>query len=171
MEDSKYICECCGQEHSEWPALGYISPDVYARLSEQDKEEIAVIDEDFCVIKHPDQVDRFIRCVLIQKVNDHCEDLEYGLWVSLSEKSFEDYLENYDNENHETQYFGWLNNKLREYEFFESTPTTVVTQKGNSRPVIFPHQDFDHPFVKDFYEGITKAEAENRIQAMINGIK
>ncbi|MEO8532898.1 MAG: DUF2199 domain-containing protein [Flavobacterium sp.] len=168
MDSTKFTCECCGEQHEGWPALTYISPNNYSWLSDEEKEAIAVIDEDFCVIKYPDEVGRFIRCVLIQKVNDHCEDLEYGLWVSLSEKSFEDYLANFDNEDHETQYFGWLSNEINEYEFSASIPTTVVTQKGNNRPVIFPHENFDHPFVKDFYEGITKTEAENRIQNMIN---
>ena len=167
MDKIKFICECCGKEHESWPAITYNSPSSYHNLSTQEKEEIAVIDEDFCVIKHSDRVDRFIRCVLIQKVNDHCEDLEYGFWVSLSEKSFKDYLENFDNENHETQYFGWLCIYIPEYEFSNSIPTTVVTQKGNNRPEIFPHKDFDHTFVKDYYEGITKEEAENRIYKML----
>ncbi|RZJ52782.1 MAG: DUF2199 domain-containing protein [Flavobacterium sp.] len=172
MDNTTYICECCGQQHEGWPSLAYSSPNNYYWLSEEEKEEIAVIDEDFCVIKYPDgEVARFIRCVLFQKVNDHCEDLEYGLWVSLSEKSFEDYLENFDNENHETQYFGWLSNNISGYEFSKSIPTTVVTQKGNNRPVIFPHDDFDHPFVKDFYNGISKEEAEKRIQNMMNPTK
>lgn len=168
MNDIKFICECCGQEHESWPAIAYTAPFSYSKLSEQDKEDIAVMDEDFCVIKHPDHIDRFVRCVMVQKVNDHCENLEYGFWVSLSEKSFEDYLEIFDNENRETQYFGWLNNYIPEYEFLKSIPTTVVTKNGNERPEIFPHQDFDHPFVKDFYEGITKEEAEKRIRRMLN---
>jgi hypothetical protein len=25
---------------------------------------------------------------------------------------------------------------------------------GNDRPEIFPHEDFDHPFVRDYYNGI-----------------
>lgn len=166
--NTTYTCECCGQQHEGWPALTYNSPNNYYWLSGEEKEEIAVIDEDFCVIKYPEEVARFIRCVLFQKVNDHCQDLEYGLWVSLSEKSFQDYLENFDNENHEKEYFGWLSNDISGYEFSESIPTTVVTQKGNSRPVIFPHESFNHSFVKDFHEGITKAEAEKRIQNMIN---
>lgn len=166
-ETIKFICECCGKEHESWPALTYNTPNSYHNLSDQEKEEIAVIDSDFCVIKHPEHVLRFIRVVLFQKVNDHCEDLEYGFWVSLSEQSFKDYLENYDNENHETNYFGWLSNFIPEYEFSGSIPTTVVTKSGNERPEIFPHKDFDHPFVKDFYNGITKEEAERRIQQML----
>ena len=164
----KYTCSNCGKEHEEWPALVYISPTNYDSLSEEEKNNIGQLDTDFCIIKHADQTDRFIRCTLTQKVNDHCEDLEYGLWVSLSEKSFQDYSDNFDNENHVTKYFGWLSNDLPDYDFSEgSIPTTVFTRKGNGRPEIVPHQDFDHPFVTDYYNGITKAEAERRIKEML----
>ena len=163
----KFICDSCGKEHESWPALAFISPDNYNCLSDEDKREIGEIDSDLCTINYSDQIDRFIRCVMIQKVNDHCENLDYGLWVSLSEKSFQDYTENFDNENHEAKYFGWLCNDIKGYNFTESIPTTVFVTKGNNRPEIFPHQDFDHPFVKDYYEGITKIEAEKRIQEML----
>jgi len=80
-------------------------------------------------MEYPDQTDRFIRCVLFQKINDCCENLEYGLWVSLSEKSFDDYYENYNNENHETQYFGWLSNSIPDYEFDINIPKKIITKK------------------------------------------
>jgi hypothetical protein len=94
-EKIKYICSSCGQEHEEWPALTFRSPLPYDVLSEEEKQTIAEIDSDFCVITHSDQTDRFIRCVLNQKVNDYCENLQYGLWVSLSEKSFDDINPNF----------------------------------------------------------------------------
>ena len=167
-ETIKFTCSCCGKEHEEWPALTYISPTNYDNLSEDDKKAIGELDEDFCVINHSDQIDRFIRCTLTQKVVDDCQDLEYGLWVSLSEKSFQDYSDNYKNENHETKYFGWLSNDLPDYDCSESIPTTVFTKTGNSRSEIVPHEDFDHPFVKDYYNGITKIEAERRIKEMLS---
>jgi len=163
----KYVCSCCGKEHEEWPALTFKSPDSYSILPDKQKDEIAEIDSDFCVIKHLEQTDRFIRCTLTQKVIDYCEDLEYGLWVSLSEKSFQDYSDNYNNENHETTYFGWLCNDIPEYEYQESIPTNVITKTGNQRPEIVPHESCNHPFVHDYYNGITQAEAEKRIQSMI----
>jgi hypothetical protein len=166
-----YTCSCCGKRHEEWPALTFISPDNYHNLPETFKNEIAEIDEDFCVINHPGQTDRFARVTLIQKVTDHCDDLHYGLWVSLSEKSFLDYSENFRNENHVTKYFGWLCNALPEYDFKESIPTTVYTKTGNNRPEIVPHSDFKHPFVFDYYNGITKEEAERRIEKMLGGEK
>lgn len=170
-ENIKYTCSCCGKVHEEWPALVYTSPENYNALPEEDKQAIGELDADFCIINHPDRVDRFIRCTMTQKVIDHCEDLEYGLWVSLSDKSYQDYSDNFKNENHQTIYFGWLCNDLPDYEFSESIPTTVFTRTGNHRPEIIPHKDFDHPFVKDYYNGITKAEAEKRINEMLRIIK
>ena len=168
MEMTKYICKCCGKEIDEWPSLTFNSPDNYTVLSEEDKENIAMISDDMCVIQHPDQVDRFARVTLTQKVTDHCTDLDYGLWVSLSEKSFDDYYDNYNNENHVVTYFGWLCNDIWDYEFDKSIPMTIYTQPGNRRPIAVPHDDFDHPFVRDYYNGITKAEAEKRIHALLH---
>lgn len=163
----KYTCSCCGQEHETWPALTYSSPTAYEYLAVVEKKSIAELSGDFCIIKYEEQTDKYIRCTLTQKVIDHCESLEYGLWVSLSDKSFEDYNDNFKNENHENQYFGWLSNEIPDYDFNDSIPTTVFTRIGNRRPEIVPHDDFDYPFVRDYYSGITKEEAERRIKNML----
>jgi hypothetical protein len=165
----KYTCENCGKEHEDWPALTFNSPHYYHILSNEEKETIATIDLDFCTIKRSDHTDRFIRVTLAQKVNDHCADLEYGLWVSLSEKSFNDYSDNYNNDSHQAGYFGYLSNYVPGYSNTLSIHMNVNTQSANQRPYIEPHQSFDHPFVKDYYNGISKAEAETRIKAMNDG--
>jgi hypothetical protein len=167
-DQTKYMCPDCGQVHDEWPALAFTSPASYDVLPENMKEEIGELTSDFCIVRNPEQTDRFIRGTLTIKVNDHCEDLEYGLWVSLSEKSFQDYSANFGNPDHEAKYFGWLSNDIPEYEIPEgSIPTTVFTRKDGLRPEIVPHEDFDHQLVRDYYEGITKAEAARRIQTML----
>lgn len=163
---AQFTCSTCGKTHAAWPAIAFDSPDNYHQLSDADKATIATISSDFCTITHGDQTDRFIRVTLTQPVNDHCEDLDYGLWVSLSEKSFGDYSDNYNNPDYEAQYFGWLCSSIPGYEFPDSIPTTVRTRSGNQRPAIFPHKNFDHPFVRDFYNGIPKEEAERRVRAM-----
>lgn len=170
-ENIKFKCSCCGEIHEEWPALTFISPDNYNCLSEEDKKSIGYIDSDFCTINHRDQIDRFIRCTLIQKVNDHCEDLDYGLWVSLSEKSYVDYEKNFKKGSEEKAYFGWLCNDIIDYEFSESIPTDVITRNNGQRPEIIPHKDFEHPFVKDYYDGISKKEAERRISNMLEIVR
>ncbi|HHC78855.1 MAG TPA: DUF2199 domain-containing protein [Flavobacteriia bacterium] len=166
----EFKCAECGKIHSEWPALAFKSPSNYNCLTDQEKKELGKLDSDFCEIHYQDQIDRFIRVTLTQKLNDACETLEYGLWVSLSEKSYQDYNENFDNPNYETRYFGYLCNNIPKYENTMSIPCDVITKTGNDRPEIFPHQNFDHQFVRDYYFGISKAEAENRINEMIKKV-
>lgn len=167
----KYKCSCCGKEHDEWPALTYSSPTSYYELTEDEKKEIGQLSDDFCIIKHPDQTDRFIRCTLTQKVIDHCHNLDYGIWVSLSEKNYQNYYDNYENDNQVTEYFGWFCSSIPGYDNTRGIPTTVRTRTGNKRPDVIPHEDFDHPFVNDYYSGITKLEAERRIENMLTNTK
>ena len=163
----KYICDCCGEEKEDWPALAYNDPHFYSCLSEEEMKN-AKLTSDLCFVESPEETNRFIRAVLIQEVTDDCRDLDYGVWVSLSEKSYTEYVENYDHKEFKAEYFGWLNTYLPDYDFSESIPTTVVVDNTIGRPFVFPHQSYDHPFVHDFYNGITKEEAEKRINRVLN---
>jgi len=166
----KYTCNSCGQIHEEWPALAFESPTSYNVLSESMKKQIGELSDDLCIVRHPEQIDRFIRGTLTLKVIDHCENLDYGVWVSLSEESFQNYSENFNNTSHKVEYFGWFSNDIPEYEILESIPTTVFTRLNGLRPEIVPHEGFEHPLVHDYYHGITRAEAEKRIQSMLKVI-
>ncbi|MCS4301258.1 DUF2199 domain-containing protein [Chryseobacterium sp. BIGb0232] len=163
----KYICECCGEEKEDWPALAYNAPYFYYCLSDEEMKN-AKLTRDLCTVESTEETNRFIRAVLIQEVTDDCRDLDYGVWVSLSEKSYIEYVENYDNKEFKAEYFGWLNTYLPDYDFSESIPTTVVVDNTIGRPFVFPHQSYEHPFVDDFYNGITKDEAEKRINRVLN---
>ena len=165
-EDKIYICSSCGESHKEWPAITFDCPDSYYALSDEFKKSNCHLSSDFCEVEHEDQTDRFIRVTMSQNIVDCDQTLKYGLWVSLSEKSFEDYKANFNREIDEKQYFGWLNNDLPEYEIGDPIPTTVLTKLGNIRPEIIPHETCDHQLVKDYYEGISKNEALVRIKRM-----
>ncbi|MCW3106161.1 MAG: hypothetical protein JWQ09_667 [Segetibacter sp.] len=159
-----YTCSSCGKQHEGLAAIAFDTPS----LSDEDKEKITELTSDFCVIQHEDQTDRYIRAVLFQKVIDHCEDLQYGIWVSLSEKSFNDYKANFHNNDHEAIYFGFLCNWITGYESTLSLHTNVELSKGGSRPQVIPHES-DHLFLKDYYNGISIEEAQRRIaEAMTN---
>jgi len=165
-----YKCEVCGKVHDEWPSLAFNSPDNYLDYLNIENGVTVELSSDFCTIVHPDQTDRFIRAVLNQKVKGSCQNLSYGIWVSLSEKNFLAYQQGFGNNETDESYFGWLCNVIPGYEFTESVPTTVRTQGGGSRPLVFPHDDFDHLLVRDFYDGIEEAEALSRISDMLRGV-
>jgi hypothetical protein len=171
MKAKLNLCSKCGKIHKGWPALAFDSPTSYNELPQELKKEIGELKSDFCIVKHPDQTDRFIRGTLTIKVVDFCEDLDYGVWVSLSEKSFQDYSDNFNNSNHKAKYFGWLSNDIPDYSVIKSIPTTVFTRLDGLRPEIIPHENFDHQLVFDYYHGITKQEAERRIDEMLIAIR
>ncbi|RKE82558.1 DUF2199 domain-containing protein [Chryseobacterium sp. AG363] len=132
---TKYICQCCGEEKEDWPAIAYNAPYFYYCLSEEELKNTELT-SDVCVVEDPEDTHRFIRTVLVQEVTDDCRDLDYGIWVSLSEKNFNEYVENYDNKEFEAEYFGWLSTYLPDYEFEESVPTTVVVNNSIGRPFV-----------------------------------
>lgn len=156
-------CSVCGEIHNGWPALAFKTPEPYHELTAAEKQEMTQISDDFCIITYEDQTDRFIRVVIKVIVNDAPDDLEYGVWVSLGERNFNEYSDNFSNDHFEAQYFRWLSNVLPDYPDTTAIPVTVVAKGGSERPEFFPHKDFDHDFVRDFYSGISKAEAERRI--------
>ena len=163
-ETMKYTCNRCGKEHEGRPAIAFDSPFHYRELSDDEKHSIATLTGDFCVIKYDDQTDRFIRTIIHQKVNDDCETLDYGIWVSLSEESYMDYYDNYDNEKHEATYFGYICNMLPGYEDTLSIRANVVL-RGKIRPEVIPHDDQqNNNFVKDYYTGINKDTADKRVK-------
>jgi hypothetical protein len=165
VERLKYKCSNCGEMHEEWSAIGFDAPDNFYNLSDEERDRyVKEKNDDFCVIEYEDQTDRFIRAVWFQKVVDHCEDLHYGVWVSLSEKSFNDYKENFSSEDHEGVYFGYLSTQIPGYDYNISIKTNVVLSGNSQRPEVIPHQDqMQEVFVRDYWNGITKQEAEKRI--------
>ena len=166
----RFKCSKCGEEHEGWPAIAFDMPHYYHILSVQDKKEMATLDDDFCIINHGDQIDRFIRVVLFQKVKDSCQDLHYGLWVSVSEKTFNTYSEHFKQGTLEGSFFGYLCSNVPGYDNTLSIKTNVHVSKGVNRPEIVPHDDqMDIPFVKDYYEGISLEEAEQRIAKVVGG--
>ena len=163
---TEFKCSTCGKIHNELPALGFTTPFYYEALNEKDKKEIADISSDFCIITHEDQTDRFIRTVLTIQINDTCENLDYGIWVSLSEKSFNEYAADFKNSTEEKTYFGMICNDIPDYE--ESTlglHVNVNTRKGGIRPEIIPHQN-KHKLSTDWEKGISIVEAEKRVDQM-----
>ena len=166
----EYRCNSCGQIHTELPALGFMTPFHFDILSERDKNETAEISEDFCIIHDPEQTDRFIRTVLSIRVHDTCETLDYGIWVSLSRESFEDYQKNFKTETIEPTYFGMICNEIKDYsETTLGLHVNVQVRKGGIRPEILPHQA-EHQLIKDWENGITIEEAEKRIEKAINNV-
>ena len=163
---TEFVCSTCGKVHKELPALGFDSPYYYNELNEEDKKEIAVLTDDFCVITYENQIDRFIRTTLSIQINNECQELDYGVWVSLSEKSFDEYKAEFKNNVEGKTYFGRISNKIADYD--ESTlglHVNVNTRANGKRPYITVHR-VEHGLIADLENGISLNEAEKRIELL-----
>ncbi len=165
-KSAEFKCSTCGEVHDELPALGFSSPIYYDTLNEKDKKEIAELSSDFCIITHEDQTDRFIRTTLTLPINAVCEDLDYGIWVSLSEKNFNEYKSEFKDNIEGKTYFGMISNEIPDYK--ESTlglHVNVNTRSDGMRPEVSVHR-IEHDLISDLENGISIGEAEKRVERM-----
>lgn len=137
-------------------------PDQYACLSEEQREAMGKISSDFCTITHDGGTDHFIRAVLEIPIHGVEEPFLWGVWVSLSEKSFGRYVETYDSPVEGDGFFGWVCNDIPAYPFEGSRAADVVVQLDGRRPKVVLHRGDPEsdPLVNDQVHGISVSRAQ-----------
>ena len=157
-----FKCSSCGELHEGPPSFAFNAPDQYASLSEEQKQRMGTLTSDFCTITHEEGTDRFIRAVLEVPIHGVGDPFLWGIWVSLSEKSFNRYSETYDTPVEGEGFFGWVCNQINLYPYEHSRPADVLVQLGGSRPKVVLHRGNpeDDPLVIDQVNGISIARAQ-----------
>ena len=157
-----FKCSCCGEIHEGSPSFGFNAPDPYASLSEEQKSAMGKITDDFCSIEHSEGTDYFIRAVLEVPIQGVKVPFLWGVWVSLSEKSFRRYEETYRAPVQGEVFFGWVCNRISLYPYEQSRPSDVVIQVGGNRPKVVLHTGAseDDPLVVDQVNGISVVKAQ-----------
>jgi hypothetical protein len=157
-----FKCSSCGEIHEGSPSFAFKAPDQFASLTEAQKSEMGTLTEDFCTITHSEGTDRFIRAVLEVPIHGIEEPFLWGIWVSLSEKSYNAYSETYDDPVPGQGFFGWVCNKIALYPYEHSRPADVVVQGGRSRPLVVLHKGDpeDDLLVIDQVNGISIKRAQ-----------
>lgn len=158
-----FKCSCCGAIHEGSPSIGYRMPDQYASLSEEQRTTMGRLGEDFCTITHEDGMDHFVRAILEVPIHGIDEPFLWGIWVSLSQKSFDRYVETFNEPVEGDGFFGWVCNEIAAYPYGESRPADVYVQLGRERPKIVLHRlegAIRDPLVIDQTHGISMARAQ-----------
>jgi hypothetical protein len=157
-----FKCTCCGEVHEGSPSFAFEAPDPYAGLSEAQKTELAQLSSDFCIIQRGEETDHFIRAVLEVPIHGVDDPFLWGVWVSLSKKSFDRYSETYENPIGGEGFFAWVCNEISVYPYSASRPADVILQTGQQRPKVLLHRGDpeDDPLVLDQTAGISVARAQ-----------
>jgi hypothetical protein len=150
----RWRCHRCGQEHNGLPLDWAFAEPTYWDGGRDDDD---FLNEDVCVWKDDaGRMNYFVRGILPIDVVDADDAFRYGVWSSLSEKSFERHLELWDDPARidEPAYFGWFSNTLPGYPDTLNLALDVVVESVDERPSFYL-RDTDHPLVREQREGIT----------------
>lgn len=150
-----FRCATCGKYHAALPLdLGFEHPVQLSNIPASEQSRRVRQNLDWCVI---DEKEFYVRGVLKIPIVDHPkgESFCYGVWVSLSEKSYTHYIGLGNGiVPAGTRFFGWFCNRIENYPDTLSLKTNVLPQSNGMRPWIVL-QPTDHPLYIDQKQGLS----------------
>lgn len=157
-----FKCITCGEMHLGIPDFGFDAPYHYYALSEEERAQEAELTSDVCIIR---DTGTFVRAVLNLPIQGTDEDISYGVWVSLSQDSFNRYAELYDcrEEIREGPFFRWLCNRIPGYPDTLELGSDVYLRSYPERPNVILHPA-DHPLVLEQRNGISETRLTEIIE-------
>lgn len=126
-----------------------------------------MLGSDLCWYDDEDGRHYFIRVCLEVPIRGVAEPFTWGVWVSVSEESYNRYVETYDNPNANDCYFGWFCNYLPYYKHTYALKTQVHPRAEGIRPYI-ELEETDHPLAIDFHQGISIERAQEIAEAAMH---
>ena len=164
-----YQCARCGEWHDELPfAYGSHAPDSYKQIPSDERDRRALLNADQCIV---DNEFFFVRANIELPVLDAADNFQWGVWVSLSEDSFERMSKLWESPGRESEppYFGWLSTTLRPsvYPATLNLKTHVHTQPLGVRPLI-ELEHTDHPLAVEQRTGITLARVREFAEKLLH---
>ena len=153
-----FICSCCGKVHEGSPSFAFNAPDPYLEQSDEVKSN-GHLGSDTCRYEDEDGKHYFIRVILQIPIHGIQSPFLWGVWSTLSEQSFNHYIENYETPSLDHGYFGYLSNYLPYYENTYALCADVNVQLGGNRPTLSLHNT-EHQLVYDFENGISVSKAQ-----------
>lgn len=153
-----FKCSCCGEIHEGSPSFGFNAPAPFLEQPEQIQKK-GKLGSDLCYYKDEDGFHYFIRVVLEIPIHGVDQPFLWGVWVSLSEKNYNRYIESYDDPDTSDCYFGWFCNYLPFYENTYALKADVRPRSGGDRPYIELHES-SHQLAVDYHEGISIEKAQ-----------
>jgi len=163
----EFFCTGCDNIHHGMPALDAAAPLSYYAIPEDEREARCELDTDACII---DGTQYFVfGCVEIP-VHGESEPFSWGVWVSLSASSFEQWSASFESEqrSHIGPFFGWLNAALEPYPDTINLKTRVHLRDGFIRPFI-ELEPTDHPLAVEQREGVSVQRVAELFARIVHG--
>ena len=160
-EAYRWRCSCCGEDQTGLPMDIAMALPVNWDGLDPETRAASHLDADFCELRYSNgQVDRFIRCVLPLPVPRISSEFRFGVWMSVSERSWDIYRTGFDSGVYGVEgCFGYLMQEVPDYEGSYLLHADVFFQPGNLRPSVVL-QEAEHPLVAAQRHGIEVEQIE-----------
>lgn len=168
----EFICDACGERHSGSPSFSYKFPQIYFDVPENERAARVTVNNDLCRILPAENnienniendadnsTEYAIRVMLSIPINGVNEPLLWGVWVSQSKESYEEYVSTFSQDQTGKSSFGWLEVTMPYYniskpdEPCEYLECNVNWGNADSRPEI-ELWDNPHQLARDQQHGI-----------------
>jgi len=159
-----YHCATCGKLHEGSPGFSFGAPDYYHMASDVDKAASQLTD-DTCVLSQLGELHYFVRVCLDIPIHGFQDPFSWGVWASMSKKSFSTYQRR---PTRPGPYFGWFSNNLPCYPETLEIKTQIHPRRKGLRPWI-ELEPTQHPLAVDYYQGISPERAREIAEMIQHG--
>jgi hypothetical protein len=164
-----FTCRTCGKRHDATAiSFGADAPVQWALVSDEDRSRSELGGEQ-CVIEADGQRHFFVRACLEIPIKGTQRAFTWGVWVSLSEKSFLEMSDHWEDPSRATvgPYFGWLCTKIPEYPDTVFLKTMVHQRAIGQRPIV-QLEETDHPLSIDQRNGVDPERMQEIISKVLH---
>ena len=149
----RFRCATCEEWHEGMPSFDASAPSYYYSIPESELEDRCRLTSETCII---DDEYFFVRGCIEIPVLGALEPYVWGAWVSLSSKSFDEFVSTFDEPNRSEfgPYFGWLSTEFLVYPSSQNLKTHVHIRLPGVRPFI-ELEPTEHPLAVEQRTGIT----------------
>lgn len=155
----RYRCDACEKIHDGLPDYAFDAPAPWHGATDEERAA-GSLDEDLCLVGGH----RFVRGTLDLPILGTRQRMSWGVWTSLSERSFDVVFDHWDDPDRVLlpPMFGWVMNTLpRElYPETQGLKSHVYQRADRRRPLIVV-EPTDHPLAIDQRRGLSPERAED----------
>jgi len=165
----EFVCKSCGKPHElDNLSFGADSPSHWTWLT-QDEQRQSELSSDQCIINARGETHYFVRGCLEIPIQSSGRVFVWGVWTSLSEKSFDLMHDNWDNPKRTElpPCFGWLCTGIPSYPDTMYLKTHVHQREVGQRPLVVL-EPTDHPLAVHQRNGISTAELERIVTSVLH---
>lgn len=163
----RFACEACGETH-DVEALVANEPEQWHLLTAAERRRSSLT-ADQCVIESTNGKSLYLRANLEIPVRGTDRVFTWGVWCSLSERSFDEAARHWDDPRrvHLDPHFGWLCTRIPTYPDTIYLKTLVHHRPPGVRPLV-ALEPTDHPLAVHQRDGIDRDELWQRVVAHLH---